>query len=337
MVTTQAGTVGANAQRIFLSVRGGNTDVVTQVGVPSTTADYGVLIPVPAEPTLDPTPVSMSDLDSLERKTAPTIVKAASDDSPSCGCPLPGGSSNKSAGGDSVQVSTPIAIGPVTAVTITADSGDAINAWLTQNGFAIPPADRPIIDAYSGPGRFFIALRRNDSGATGGATSVGVHFTLPGDQRVLPLGFARLGAASTVAFTVVIAADDVVAPAAPYDALTIDALDGATVRAAGYAPAVAAAITAHGGHAFVMEGSWLGSGIAANIGGRIGSLIAPDSHVTRLSAILPSADLTGEVVFNQPHAAVKNIRTVEATSPRSPFALCALGLLFLRRRVRARP
>ncbi|MEA2700370.1 MAG: hypothetical protein QOI66_4641 [Myxococcales bacterium] len=336
MVTTQAGTVGADAQRIFLSVRSGNTDVVTQVGVPSTTADYGVLIPVPAEPTLDPTPVSMSDLDSLERKTAPTIRRAASDDSPSCGCPLPGGSSNRSAGGDSVQVSAPIAIGPVTAVSITADSGDAINTWLSQNGFAIRPADRPIVDAYSGPGRFFIALRRNDNAATGGATSVGVHFTLPGDQRVLPLGFARLGAASTVAFTVVVAADDVVGPAAPYQALTIDDLDAATVRSAGYARAVTAAVTAHGGRAFVMEGSWMASGIAADIGGRIGSLIAPDSHVTRLSTILPPADLIGDVVFNQPHADVKRIRTVEAASPRAPFALYALGLLFLRRRVRYR-
>jgi hypothetical protein len=338
MVTTQAGTVSADAQRIFLSVRGGNTDVVTQVGVPSTTADYGVLIPVPAEPTLDPTPVSMSDLDSLERKTAPTIRRAASDDTSSCGCPLPGGSSNRSAGGDSdVQASAPIAIGPVTAVSITADNGDAINTWLTQNGFAIRPADRPIVDAYSGPGRFFIALRRSDNAATGGATSVGVHFTLPGDQRVLPLGFARLGAASTVAFTVVVAAADVVGPADPYQALTIDDLDAATVRSTGYASAVTAAVTAHGGRAFVVEGSWMASGIAADIGGRIGSLIAPDSHVTRLSTILPAADLLGDVVFNQPHTDVKHVRTVEAVSPRAPFALYALGLLFLRRRrVRAR-
>src|SRR3954452_4710596 len=77
VVTTHAGTVGANAKRIFLSVRGGNTDVITQVGVPATTADYGVLIPVPAEPTLDPMPVSMNDLASLERLTAPAILIAS--------------------------------------------------------------------------------------------------------------------------------------------------------------------------------------------------------------------------------------------------------------------
>jgi hypothetical protein len=337
MVTTQAGAVGADAQRIFLSVHDGSTDVVTQVRVPSTTADYGVLIPVPSEPTLDPMPVAMSDLDNLERRTTPEILLAApgSNDGPSCGCPVAGGSSNKSGTG-SVQVSMPIAIGPVTAVSITADTGDAINTWLTENGFAIAPADRPIIDAYSGPGRFFIALRRSDAAVTGGATSVGVHFTLPGDQRVLPLGFARLGAASTVAFTVVVAADDVVGPAAPYEALTIDDLDAATLRATGYASAVTAAVSAHGGRAFVIEGSWMASGIAADIGGRIGSLIAAGSHVTRLSTILPTSALTGDVVFDQPHGDVNRVRTVEVISPRAPFALCALGLFFVGRRGRPR-
>jgi hypothetical protein len=337
VVTTQAGTVGADTQRIFLSVRGGSTDVVTQVRVPSTTADYGVLIPVPAEPTLDPTPVSMADLDNLERKTAPDILigAAASDDGPACAC---GGASNKSAArGGSVQVSAPIAIGPVTAVSLTADSGDAINGWLAQNGFAIPPADQPIVDAYSGPGHFFIALRRNDTAATGDATSVGVHFTLPGDQRALPLGFARLGAASTVSFTVVVAATDVVGPAAPFEALTIDDLDAATLRTTGYASAVTAAVAAHDGHAFVMEGSWMASGIAADIGGRIGSLIAADSHVTRLSTVLPASALTGDVAFNEPHGDVHRVRTVEAQSSRAPFALCALAVFFMRRRrLRAR-
>jgi hypothetical protein len=335
MVTTQTGAVGADAQRIFLSVRGGNTDVVTQVRVPDTTADYGVLIPVPAAPTLDPVPVSMNDLDSLERKTAPTIYIDAGDaDGPSCGCPVAGGSSNKSGNLDSVQVSTPIAIGPVTAVSITADSGDAINTWLTQNGFAIAPADRPIVDAHSGTGRYFIALRRNDSAATGGATSVGVHFSLAGDQRVLPLGFARLGAASTVAFTVVVAADDVVGPAAPFEALTLDALDAGTLRSAGYASAVA--VSAHAGRAFVLEGSWTAATIAADIGGRIGGLIGPTGHVTRLSTILPASGLTGDVVFNEPHEAVKRVRSVEVLVPRAPFALCALGLFFVRRRSRVR-
>ena len=51
----------------------------------------------------------------------------------------------------------------------------------------IPAAERPpVVDAYAGPGRYFIAIRRNDTAATGGATSVGVHFTLAGRRARSP-------------------------------------------------------------------------------------------------------------------------------------------------------
>jgi hypothetical protein len=59
------------SQRIVMSVRaGGTTDMIVQVTVPRTTADYGVLIPVPSEPTLDNRPVSSADLDALDAITA---------------------------------------------------------------------------------------------------------------------------------------------------------------------------------------------------------------------------------------------------------------------------
>ena len=51
--------VTTNSQRIFMSVRAaGTTDIVAQITVPETTADYGVLIPVPDEPALDSKAVS---------------------------------------------------------------------------------------------------------------------------------------------------------------------------------------------------------------------------------------------------------------------------------------
>ena len=97
-----------------------------------------------------------------------------------------------------MRVSEPVAIGPVTAVTLTADTGDAVNAWLADNGFVIPAADQALVADYAGPGRYFIAIRRSDTAATQVPSSVGVHFTLAGDQRALPMRFARLGAAPTV-------------------------------------------------------------------------------------------------------------------------------------------
>ena len=175
--------------------------MITQIGVPATTADYGVLIPVPSEPTLDPSPVASADIDVLDTKTAPTFIQQPNDEAVSrfqlrlrpsdkggVGQPFDAG----------VHVSQPVTIGPVTAVSLTADTGDAINTWLADNGFVVPTGDQSLVDAYAGTGRYFIAIRRSDTAATGGATSVGVHFTLAGDERGLPLRFARLGAATTV-------------------------------------------------------------------------------------------------------------------------------------------
>ena len=207
VASTQAGTLGADAQRIFISVRGGMTDVITQIGVPQTTADYGVLIPVPSEPTLDATPVASADIDRLFARTAPTIVvQASDDDGGGCGC----GSTKAGSPSGAAQVSQPVTIGPVTAVTLTADTGAAINTWLVDNGFALPGSSQSIVNSYAGPGRYFIAIRRSDAAASGGPTSVGVHFTLAGDERGLPLRFASIGAADRVSFTVLVAADEVV-------------------------------------------------------------------------------------------------------------------------------
>ena len=58
------------------------------------------------------------------------------------------------------------------------------------------------MDRYAGPGRWFVALRRSQQATGPQPSSVGVHFSVPGDARALPLRFAALGAAAEVAFTV---------------------------------------------------------------------------------------------------------------------------------------
>ena len=171
----QAGTIGSDAQRILISVRGGTTDVITQIAVPATTADYGVLLPLPSAPVLDPKAVASADIDALYGWTAPEVVAPVESDDGllSCGCPVKSGAGglDTTGNGHGVQVSQPVTIGPVTAVTLTADTGDAINVWLGDNGFVIPAASQSILDAYAGPGRYFVAIRRSDTAVTGGPTS----------------------------------------------------------------------------------------------------------------------------------------------------------------------
>src|SRR6478752_2371576 len=197
LVSSQ-GTIGADAQRIIISARDGMTDVITQINVPATTADYGVLLPLPSEPTLDSTPVSSADIDLLDTRTAPRIHHASTDDEGGfpvgCGCGATSkGGANTGGSDPGVRVSQPVAIGPVTAVTLTADTGDAINGWLADNGFAIAPANQSLVASYAGTGRYFVAIRRSNTATTNAPSSVGVHFTLVGDERALPMRFARLG------------------------------------------------------------------------------------------------------------------------------------------------
>lgn len=297
VASTQSGTIGADAQRIFISVRGGTTDVITQIGVPQTTADYGVLIPVPSEPTLDATPVASAEIDKLFARTAPTIVVQASDDGgPGCGC----GSAKDSGPSGAAQVSQPVTIGPVTAVTLTADTGAAINTWLADNGFALPASGQSIVDSYAGTGRYFIAIRRSDMAAGGGPTSVGVHFTLAGDERGLPLRFASIGAADRVSFTVLVAADEVVGPAAPFQTLTLTDLDAQTLRSSSYYTAITARISNQGGRAFLIEGTWTGAELAGGEWPSLQPFIDPSQLVTRLSTVMRKLDLDTDVVLNQP-------------------------------------
>jgi hypothetical protein len=344
VVTTpaQVASVGANAQRIFISVStGGVTDVVTQIGVPATAADYGVLIPVPSEPTLDPTPIMSSELEALDRFTQPVIRRQPEDGG--CGC----GSSNKG-GNDAIpggaQVSAPVTIGPVTAVTLTADTGDAVTAWLTQNGFAIPAASQAIVDTYAGTGRYFIALKRSETAATGGPTSVGLHFMLDGDERGLPLRFISIGAAPSIGFTVFVVADATVAPSAPFDALTVDDLDLIALRTTGYSGAVSAAVAQHGNHAFVLEGVWNGAEVANAPISSLKNFIAPTQIMTRLSSVVSAAALDTDVVFDQTFSdPVPRVRVVQQVPAPGGgpgfghgFGLLAIAAVGFRRRRRPR-
>jgi len=327
VASTQAGTLGADAQRIFISVRGGMTDVITQIAVPSTTADYGVLIPAPSAPTLDATPVASADIDKLFARTAPTIVVQADDDGGSgCGCgSVKGGGSPSGA----AQVSQPVMIGPVTAVTLTADTGAAVNTWLADNGFTLSASSQSIVDSYAGTGRYFIAIRRSDTAASGGPTSVGVHFTLAGDERGLPLKFARIGAADGVSFTILVAADEVVGPAAPFETLTLADLDAATLRSSGYFSAIASRIANQGGRAFLIEGSWTGAELAGGEWPSLQPFIDAAQQVTRLSTVIRSLDLDTDVVLNQPFSGtVPRRRIVQRTRAPEDSPKLALGFGF---------
>ncbi len=305
--------VSVGAQRVFVSVRkDGTTDIVTQLAV-SGTSRFGVLIPLPSAPTLDETPIDTRELDALDAATQVHFFSReewADDEGESSGC----GSSADAGGqektfdgsngaGEGVTASEFVDVGPVTAVVLTADDGAALTAWLQENGFAVATNDQSVIDAYVGEGRHFLAFKRAD-GAPTGETSVGIHFSLAGDQRGYPLRMARLGAGSEIAITTFVASEYGAAPTAPFAALTLDdlqAVEGETpeVIEASYKEAIRAAVRDRAGKAFVIEGVY-GADEALARAPKLDALAEPGYRLTRLTTIMTASSLDTDVAFTAP-------------------------------------
>lgn len=343
VVTTQAGNVGADTQRVILAVKDGasggpTTDIVVQLGVPPTTEEYGALLPVPSEPTLDPNPISAGELDALDEATAPTVVSQEEDPGGGCGCFTGSVGGSKSGEQPGVRTSAPVNIGPVTAVTL-AGTPEAVSAWLGENGFTVGAADQAMIAQYADgyTGGYFIAIRRNQA-VTNAPSSIGVHFTMAGDHRSLALRFARLGAPALVSFTAFVVANETVGPSSPFTALTLQDLNPEIIRHRGYAQAVRSAVQANGNRAFVVESSTPAGELASS------SLtgLFTGSTVTRLSAVLPADALTDDVELDTPFEGyVPNVLFLESSGASGYRAagmasFPALLLLGLWRRRRAR-
>ncbi len=337
-VTSSRGVV-MSAQRILVSARSaGTTDIVMQVGVPQTTSDYGVLVPVPSEPTIDSEPVPAAELDELDELTAPQIfVNSGSSGGSGCGCGAASAPDSTKGSPRSVSVSAPVNIGPVVAVSLTGDDAGVIQAWLDDNGFQLPGADAATLTTFVGPGKYFLAIRRSERAATNGPTSVGIHYTLQGDHRQLSLSFARIGAAPTVAFTVFIAARQPLAPSSPFVGLTLDDLDAAALRARDYPRALEDAVALRESKAFLLEGVTPKDSIRSLP--TLAALLDDGAVVTRATTILARDALDADAFFTTPVTRdIPNVRYASAPTPRAVYAgLGPLGVLLLaglRRRTR---
>ncbi len=322
LVQAAGGTVGLNAQRAFFSVRAnGTTELVLQVAVPSTPNDYGVILPAPVQPTLATTPVDSNELDLLEQNTRPEILETASGDGGGCGCGAVAG--NRSLGVETqVTIGQVAQIGPVTAVTLTADTGAAVTTWLNDNGFVVPPAFQGTVDSYAGAGRWFVAFKRNNTAASSSATSVGVRLSMAGDRRDFAVRMAAMGADSEVAITVFVVASENVGPASNYTALTLENLDKATLRGGDYRGALKAAVAAAGGRAFVVEGQFAANAVVTMP--TLSTLVDGGARLTRLSTVMDVARMDTDVVFNAaaPPAATN---TITVSAPVRPGAVRVAG------------
>ena len=190
-----------------------------------------------------------------------------------------------------VRTGPSVTVGPVTATPVSADDSSALNTWLSQNGFSIAPSQQSVVDSYVGTGNWFIAFK--PSSASSGGVSVGVHFSVPAVHRGVNLKIDQLGAASTMALTAFVVDTS---SREPDNAVTItlDELDGSTAQTS-YAAAVAKAVTAANGKAWVVEGVHDTSVVTGALAPFVDSAA---TRVTRLSTVVTPAQLTYDASFN---------------------------------------
>lgn len=285
-------------------------------------------------------PVDVRDLELLDEATTPRIlVRESSDGSSGCGCLGAGAAGgDKGAASPGPRVSEPVNVGPVTAVVLSGEA-DSVSAWLTQNGFAISEADQATIALYVG--YHFVAIRRNDRAVPDGATSIGVHFTMQGDHREVPLRFASIGAAASVAITLFLAVAEPAGPSPPFAALTLADLDVELLRSQKYRQAVQDAVHARGDQAFVIESRSTRGQLWQLDDKPLGRMIDANATITRLSTIVPAAALTEDALFHTPYEdPVPNERYVRSSGPFGPrpVSIGSLATLLLARaRRRRRP
>ncbi len=95
-----------------------------------------------------------------------------------------------------VQVISQSVVGPYQAVTVHSSQGEALGAWLVANGYEVPPALQPTIDAYTSAGFDFIALKL--APGEGVRAMQPVRVITPGAGLTLPLRMVAAGIGATV-------------------------------------------------------------------------------------------------------------------------------------------
>jgi hypothetical protein len=199
-------------ERMLLSVSAGQSTLYDQIEYSGSPSSFAWVLPIHGTVTVG---LSADVLfDSIDTLTA-TQIKAPPRNcpTPSCGFghdestppppPLAPGAGGSGAG--AVQVLAQANVGPYATVQLHSSDSSALDAWLTQNGYNIPAAVRPILDAYVMEGADFLAMKLLPNQGVQAMRPVRV--TTAGASLSLPLRMASIGTGAVTGITIWVVAD----------------------------------------------------------------------------------------------------------------------------------
>ncbi len=343
--------------RMVIALSDQQTTLWDQIQYDGKPADFVWVLPTPTP--ADVQLAAGSFFDTLEQGTAPRVIGPARGGGGGGGCSF-GCGADEAAGApddmDSVTVYHTGSVGPYETATVGSQDPTALLNWLTDHGYAVPDAAKPIIAWYVDEGWVFNALRLKPDAETTQMSPVKVVF--PGLAPTFPLRMVAAGAGDQLGILLWVIADQRYM-AMNYDTVAIDEsrLRWSTIdNRSNYRELFAETIAEHGNGAFVVEFAgpfYQGDFPAAAADDVKTALIGQPSSpwLTRLrTSLAPSLldrDLTltpspsGESVSNYHYVSSAQVQQAPLgalSGARSPTALAALGLVaawaLLRRRAR---
>ena len=195
-------------ERMLLAVSSTQSTLYDQITYSGSPSSFAWVLPIHGVVTVGLSAAVL--FDSIDVLTATQIT------APPQNCPSPNcnrgtfGATNASAGDDSsatnpVQVLAQANVGPYATVQLHSSDSSALDSWLAVNGYNIPAAVQPILDAYVKEGFDFLAMKLLPNQGIQAMRPVRV--TTTGASFSLPLRMASVGTGAITGITIWVVAD----------------------------------------------------------------------------------------------------------------------------------
>lgn len=269
------------------------TTLTLDMDVSGAEADFGVVIPVPAG--TDPSDVQTVDralIDALMHWAGPRAVEYSCDDAEKrwggAGCALGGGADHingvgcgasdasmlatfvslssapelgETGAGPAVTVEHTFALAEYDLAILSSDTGDALQAWLDEEGFVLPDGAADLFDTYLREDAWFVAVRVSiDAPIEDGAWLTPLQIVSHGTAApTVPIRVGTLSSKGTQEVLVGMLTTGGVPGISTFPEATLDndcLLPPDTTLTEQYADNVDQAIDSVGGSGWVLEHSW---------------------------------------------------------------------------------
>jgi hypothetical protein len=199
-------------ERMLLAVSATQSTLYDQIEYSGSPSSFAWVLPIHGTVTVG---LSADVLfDSIDTLTATQINPP-----PLPNCPFPSncaanaatGSGSSSGGSGGFAAENPVTVlaqanvGPYSTVQLHSSDSGALDSWLTSNGYNVPAAIQPILDAYVMEGFDFLAMKLLPNQGVQAMRPVRV--TMPGASLSLPLRMASIGTGAITGITIWVVAD----------------------------------------------------------------------------------------------------------------------------------